>query len=187
MKSVFIYAISIMAYTRKHRSRKHHDKKGGSFCPMSGGNPKKGQKSKTRKGKKDFTTKKTSKYFNRKGHRQSRSAKGIKRRPYRGGDPAGQKISAGQVYHGVVKRKEGSANITVEPRLEGDISSPTNYHHTQYTGVVKRKEGSANITIENHHPSHHWLMPSKTDNLPSEPSCLIDGEPCTRSELHGSS
>ena len=67
-----------MAYTRKHRSRKHHGKK-------AGGNPKKGQKSKTRKGRKDFTTKKTSKYFNRKGHRQSRSAKGIKRRPYRGG------------------------------------------------------------------------------------------------------
>jgi hypothetical protein len=45
--------------------------------------PRKGQKSRTMKGRRDFTTKKTSKYFNRKGHRQSRSAKGTKRRPFR--------------------------------------------------------------------------------------------------------
>ena len=45
-------------------------------------NPKKGQMSKTRAGRRDFTTKKSSTKFNRKGHRQSRSAKGVKRRPY---------------------------------------------------------------------------------------------------------
>jgi hypothetical protein len=45
--------------------------------------PKKGQKSRTRAGRKDFTTKKSSRKFNRKGHRQSRSARGVKRRPYR--------------------------------------------------------------------------------------------------------
>lgn len=44
--------------------------------------PKKGQKSRTMRGRKDFTTKKGNKYFNRKGKRQTRSAKGIKRRPY---------------------------------------------------------------------------------------------------------
>ena len=44
--------------------------------------PKKGQMSKTRAGRRDFTTKKSSTKFNRKGRRQSRSAKGVKRRPY---------------------------------------------------------------------------------------------------------
>jgi len=45
--------------------------------------PKKGMKSRTRKGRKDFTTKKTSKVFNRRKHYQRKSAKGKKRRPYR--------------------------------------------------------------------------------------------------------
>jgi hypothetical protein len=45
--------------------------------------PKKGQKSRTRRGRKDFTTKRGNKYFNRRGHRQSRSARGSRRRPYR--------------------------------------------------------------------------------------------------------
>ena len=75
-----------MGYTRKHGSRKHHGKK--HHGKKHGGNPKKGQKSKTMKGRKDFTTKKTSKLFNRKGHRQSH-AQGSKkhRRPFakRGG------------------------------------------------------------------------------------------------------
>ena len=47
--------------------------------------PMKGQMSRTRAGRIDFTTKKSSKKFNRRGHRQSRSARGVKRRPYRGG------------------------------------------------------------------------------------------------------
>jgi hypothetical protein len=45
--------------------------------------PKKGMKSRTHKGRKDFTTKKTSKVFNRGRHYQRKSAKGTKRRPYR--------------------------------------------------------------------------------------------------------
>ena len=57
--------------------------------------PKKGQKSRTMKGRKDFTTKKGNKYYNRRGHRQSKNAKGVKGRPYRtrkGGNPKkGQK------------------------------------------------------------------------------------------------
>ncbi len=43
---------------------------------------KKGQMSKTRAGRREITTKKRSTKFNRKGHRQSRSARGVKRRPY---------------------------------------------------------------------------------------------------------
>ena len=46
---------------------------------MKGVNPKKGMKSKTRKGRKDFVTHKGDKYFNRRRHRQ-RGKKG--RRPY---------------------------------------------------------------------------------------------------------
>ena len=77
-----------LAGKREDRSRKH------------GGNPKKGQKSKTMKGRKDFTTKKTSKFFNRKGHRQTH-AQGSKkhRRPFakRGG------VSYVGVYSNVTK------------------------------------------------------------------------------------
>lgn len=48
-----------------------------------GGNPKKGMASKSRKGKKDFVTHKSDKYYNRKGHRQSRNARGKRKSPYR--------------------------------------------------------------------------------------------------------
>ena len=48
-----------------------------------GGNPKKGMASKSRKGRKDFVTHKGDKYYNRKGHRQSRNAKGKRKSPYR--------------------------------------------------------------------------------------------------------
>ena len=52
----------------KRKSRKH---------------PRKGQMSKTRKGRKDFVTHKGDKMFNRKGHRQSRRAnKSKKGKPY---------------------------------------------------------------------------------------------------------
>ena len=49
---------------------------------MKGGNPRKGMKSRTRKGRKDFVTHKGDKYYNRKGKRQSRSRSGRKGRPY---------------------------------------------------------------------------------------------------------
>jgi len=49
---------------------------------MKGGNPKKGMSSKTRKGKRDFVTHKSDKYYNRKGKRQSKSKSGRKGRPY---------------------------------------------------------------------------------------------------------
>lgn len=45
----------------------------------------KGSASKTHPGRKDFTTKRGSKYYNRRGHRQSRSVSGKRGRPYMGG------------------------------------------------------------------------------------------------------
>jgi len=59
---------------RRRRSRSRSRK---------GGNPKKGMASKSRKGRKDFVTHKGNKYYNRKGHRQSRNAKGKRKSPYR--------------------------------------------------------------------------------------------------------
>lgn len=46
---------------------------------------KKGSRSITHPGRKDFTTKRGNKYFNRHGHLQSKSASGKNRRPYTGG------------------------------------------------------------------------------------------------------
>ena len=43
---------------------------------------KKGCASKTRRGRLDYVTHKGDKYYNRKGHRQTRNAKGQKGRPY---------------------------------------------------------------------------------------------------------
>jgi hypothetical protein len=43
---------------------------------------KKGCASKTRRGRQDYATHKGSKYYNRRGHRQTRNAKGVKGRPY---------------------------------------------------------------------------------------------------------
>lgn len=50
----------------------------------SGENPTKGMASLTMPGKEDFSTKKTSKVFHRKGHYEDESAEGVKRRPYHG-------------------------------------------------------------------------------------------------------
>ena len=50
----------------------------------SGKHPTKGMASLTMPGKEDFTTKKTSKVFHRKGHYETESAEGESRRPYHG-------------------------------------------------------------------------------------------------------
>jgi len=55
----------------KRRTKKRHYK-----------HPKKGRKSRTHKGRKDFTTKKSRKVFHRRKHYQRKSTKGVKRRPY---------------------------------------------------------------------------------------------------------
>ena len=60
---------------RSRRRRRSRSRKGG--------NPKKGMASKSRKGRKDFVTHKGNKYYNRKGHRQTRNAKGKRKSPYR--------------------------------------------------------------------------------------------------------
>lgn len=44
--------------------------------------PKKGEPSRTRKGRLDFVTHKGDKYYHRKGHRETRNRKGKKGRPY---------------------------------------------------------------------------------------------------------
>lgn len=59
---------------RRRRSRSRSRK---------GGNPKKRMASKSRKGKKDFVTHKGDTYYNKKGHRQSRNAKGKRKSPYK--------------------------------------------------------------------------------------------------------
>lgn len=78
-------------HAKKHHSRKHHTRKHHSKKHSSKGY-RKGSKSKTMKGRKDFSTKKSSKVFNRRGHYQ-KHAQGSKkhRRPYRmrGGGDAG--------------------------------------------------------------------------------------------------
>ena len=65
----------------------------------------KGSKSKTMKGKKDFTTKKSSKVFNRRKHYQ-KHAKGsrVNRRPY-------QKNGGGKTHHGPVSTAMGHFHI----------------------------------------------------------------------------
>ena len=69
-KDAFAKTLS-MARGGRRRTKKRHYK-----------HPKKGRKSRTHKGRKDFTTKKSSKVFHRRKHYQRKSAKGVKRRPY---------------------------------------------------------------------------------------------------------
>ena len=59
-------------------------RKGGKYH-----HPHKGQMSRTMKRKKDFTTKKGNKKYNRRGHRQTRNAKGRKGKPYMKGGGCG--------------------------------------------------------------------------------------------------
>jgi hypothetical protein len=62
---------------RKHRTKKHHSRR-----------YRKGSKSRTRRGRKDFSTKRSSKVFNRRSRYQKRSSRGALRRPFRGGSAA---------------------------------------------------------------------------------------------------
>ena len=70
----------------------------------------KGSPSKTHPGRKDFTTKKGSKYYNRRGHRQSRSASGKKGRPYMGGRT--RKMRKSVPWRGWSKQKPTTAQRT---------------------------------------------------------------------------
>ena len=71
---------------------KKKDNSSTAYSTQSGGRSKrrrrskkfyKGKASKTRKQRKDFVTHKGDKYYNRKGHRQSRNAKGTRKAPYK--------------------------------------------------------------------------------------------------------
>ena len=79
-------------YVKLYKAQKKADKQAAKMvaqtaapvapAAMLGGNPKKGKKSKTRKGRKDFVTHKGDKFYNRKGKRQTKSRKGKKGKPY---------------------------------------------------------------------------------------------------------
>jgi len=71
---------------KRSRKRRPYKKGGGFLCGLKKyfKHPKKGQRSRTRKGKRDFLTHKGNKFFNRRGHRQKRPNKrSRKRRPYK--------------------------------------------------------------------------------------------------------
>jgi len=69
-KDAFAKTLSMARGGRKRTKKRHYK------------HPKKGRKSRTHKGRKDFTTKKTSKVFHRRKHYRRKSSKGVKRRPY---------------------------------------------------------------------------------------------------------
>lgn len=70
----------------------------------------KGSKSVTHPGRKNFTTKRGSKYYNRRGHRQSRNASGKKGRPYMGGRT--RKMRKKVPWKGWSKQKPSTAQRT---------------------------------------------------------------------------
>lgn len=74
----------------------------------AGKNPTKGMASLTMPGKKDFTTKKTSKVFHRKGHFEKKSADGVRRRP----------------YHGVRKSRKGISKLPMSESVLNVDESP---------------------------------------------------------------
>jgi len=68
--------------TRKHRTKKHRTRKHMTAKKHHSRRYRKGSKSRTRRGRKDFSTKKSSKVFNRRSRYQRRSSRGMKRRPF---------------------------------------------------------------------------------------------------------
>ena len=92
--------------------------------PKSGGY-RKGSRSKTRKGRKDFVTHKGSKYYNRRGHRQTRNAKGKKGKPYKGG-------SGCHLTHKKKKRKQ----------VKKARKSATKKHNKKHNKKHKKRGGT---------------------------------------------
>ena len=91
------------------------------------GGYKKGSRSKTRKGRKDFVTHKGSKYYNRKGHRQTRNAKGKKGKPYKGG-------SGCHLTHKKKKRKHVK-------KARKSATKKHNKKHKKRGGTRRRRRG----------------------------------------------
>jgi hypothetical protein len=89
------------------------------------GGYKKGSRSKTRKGRKDFVTHKGSKYYNRRGHRQTRNAKGKKGKPYKGG-------SGCHLTHKKKKRKQ----------VKKARKSATKKHNKKHNKKHKKRGGT---------------------------------------------
>ena len=92
------------------------------------GGYKKGSRSKTRKGRKDFVTHKGSKYYNRRGHRQTRNAKGKKGKPYKGG-------SRCHLTHKKKKRKH------VKKARKSATKKHNKKHNKKRGGTRRRRKG----------------------------------------------
>ena len=126
--------------------------------------PKKGQKSWTMKGRKDFTTKKGNKFFNRRSRRQRRAqGSKIKRRPYRGGcygrsGLAGAPVSAQS--GGVLTRRVPGNFVEVDGRRRAEVVSTR-----PQTGNVDVIYLDARSGVENNvHPSRvRWISTEELD------------------------
>ena len=138
-------------FTTKKKSKRYNEKRfkrlfgrrtgRAPIFPFVGGrgakgysHPKKGQKSKTRKGRQDFTTKKGNKYFDRKGHRSRHAKKSMKyRNPYMKGGSGGMrpldfsKVPAGSVNPAIAQPNSNFYSIGNNPGKGGRLANPIPY------------------------------------------------------------
>ena len=106
--------------------------------------PKKGQKSRTRKGRQDFTTKKGNKYFDRKGHRSRHAKRSMKKRnPYMKGGSGGMaplefsKVPAGSVNPAIAQPNSNFYSIGNNPGKGGRLANPIPYK-SDYAHITTR-------------------------------------------------
>ena len=96
--------------------------------------PKKGQKSRTRKGRQDFTTKRGNKYFDRMGHRSRHAKRSVKkRRPYMKGGSGGMlplafsKIPQASINPAIAKPDSNFYSIGKNAGKGGRLANPIPY------------------------------------------------------------
>lgn len=138
-------------FTTKKKSKRYNEKRfkklfgrrtgRAPIFPFVGGrgakgysHPKKGQKSKTRKGRQDFTTKRGNKYFDRKGHRSRHAQRSTKKRnPYMKGGSGGMaplnfsKVAPGAVNPSIAKPNSNFYTIGSNPGKGGRLANPIPY------------------------------------------------------------
>ena len=107
------------------RTRKHRRKRGG-VGKKGYSHPKRGQKSRTRKGNKDFTTKKGNKVFHRRRHYVRKSRKPYRKRRRRGG--VGIK--------GFSHPKAGQASLTRKGNKDFTTKKGNMDFHRQHHNIV---------------------------------------------------
>ena len=107
------------------RTRKHRKKRGG-VGKKGYSHPKRGQKSRTRKGNKDFTTKKGNKVFHRRRHYVRKSRKPYRKRRRRGG--VGIK--------GFSHPKAGQASLTRKGNKDFTTKKGNMDFHRQHHNIV---------------------------------------------------